>query len=119
MTPAPLTVTASNATRPYGTANPAFSGTITGAVGSDSFSESFTTTATATSNVGSYPIVPAATGAQLANYTVTIVNGTLTVTGAPTTTTLTAPGSTNYGASVTLTATVASTAGSQAERLRS
>ena len=111
VTPAPLTVTASNATRVFGTANPAFSGTITGAVGSDSFSESFITTATATSNVGSYPIVPSATGAQLANYTVTIVNGTLTVTGVPTTTTLTAPGSSNYGSSVTLTATVASTAG--------
>ena len=111
VTPAPLTVTANNATRMFGTANPAFSGTITGAVGSDSFSESFTTTATATSNVGSYPIVPAVTGAQLANYTVSIVNGTLTVTGVATTTTLTAPGSANYGASITLTATVASTAG--------
>ncbi len=111
VTPAPLTVTASNATRTFGTANPAFSGTIAGAVGSDSFSESFTTTATATSNVGSYPIVPAVTGAQLANYTVNIVNGTLTVTGLATTTALTAPGSTNYGASVTLTATVASTNG--------
>ena len=111
VTPAPLTVTASNATRIFGTANPALSGTITGTVGSDSFSESFTTTATATSNVGSYPIVPSVTGAQLANYTVTIVNGTLSVTGVATTTMLAAPGSANYGASVTLTATVASTAG--------
>jgi hypothetical protein len=111
VTPAPLTVAASNATRMFGAANPAFSGTITGAVGSDSFSESFTTTATASSNVGSYPIVPAVTGAQLANYTVSIVNGTLTVTGVATTTTLTAPSSSNYGASVTLTATVASPSG--------
>jgi Bacterial Ig-like domain (group 3)/MBG domain (YGX type) len=109
VTPAPLTVAASNATRTFGTANPAFSGTITGAVGSDSFSESFTTTATATSNVGSYPIVPTVTGSQLANYTVTIVNGTLTVAGVATTTTLTAPGSSNYGATVTLTAAVTST----------
>ena len=77
VTPAPLTVTANNATRVFGAANPAFSGTVTGAVGGDSFSESFTTTATTTSNVGSYPIVPAVTGANLANYTVTIVNGTL------------------------------------------
>jgi hypothetical protein len=111
VTPAPLTVKASNANRTFGTANPAFSGTITGAVGSDSFSESFSTTATASSNVGSYPIVPAVTGAQLANYTVSIVNGTLTVTGAATTTTLTAPSSSNAGASVTLTATVTSAAG--------
>ena len=111
VTPAQLTVTANNVTRAFGAANPAFSGTVSGAVGSDSFGESFTTTATATSNVGSYPIVPAVTGAQLANYTVSIVNGTLTVTGAATTTTLTAPSSSNAGASVTLTATVTSAAG--------
>ncbi len=47
----------------------------------------------------------------MANYTVTIVNGALTVSGAATTTTLSAPGTAAYGASVTLTATVASTAG--------
>ena len=110
VTPAPLTVTANNATRAYGAANPAFSGTVTGAVGSDSFTETFTTTATTTSNVGSYPIVPAVTGPQ-SNYTVTIVNGALTVTGAATTTTLSAPGTAAYGANVTLTATVTSTAG--------
>jgi len=111
VTPAPLTVAANNASRAFGAANPVFSGTVTGAVGSDSFSETFTTTATATSNVGSYPIVPAVTGPQLANYTVTLVNGSLTVSGAATTTTLSAPGSAAYGASVVLTATVASTAG--------
>lgn len=111
VTPALLTVAANNASRVFGAANPPFTGTVTGAVGSDSFSETFTTTATATSNVGSYPIVPAVTGPQLANYTVTIVNGALTVSGAATTTTLSAPGTAAYGASVTLTATVASTAG--------
>jgi hypothetical protein len=108
VTPAPLTVSANSASRAYGAANPTFSGTVTGAVGSDSFSESFTTTATANSNVGAYPIVPAANGPQLANYSVTVVNGTLTVTVASTTTTLSAPGSTAYGSSTTLTATVAS-----------
>jgi hypothetical protein len=111
VTPAPLTVKANSATRIFGTANPAFTGTVTGAVGSDSFSESFTTSATTTSNVGSYPIVPAVTGAQLANYAVTIVNGALSVTGVATTTTLTAPGNSNAGASVTLTATVTSASG--------
>ena len=110
VTPAPLTVSANNASRAYGAANPVFSGTVTGAVGSDSFTESFTTTATTSSNVGSYPIVPAVTGPQ-ANYTVTIVNGALTVTGAATTTTVSAPGTAGYGNSVTLTATVASTGG--------
>jgi hypothetical protein len=109
--PAQLTVAASSATRPYGAANPAFSGTITGAVGSDSFTESFTTTATAGSNAGSYPIVPAAAGPALGNYTVTIVNGTLTVSPLATSTTLFAVGSASYGASITLTATVSSTSG--------
>jgi Bacterial Ig-like domain (group 3)/MBG domain (YGX type) len=111
VTPAPLTAAANNASRTYGAANPAFSGAVTGAVGSDSFSESFTTTATAISNVGSYPIVPAVTGANLASYTVTAVNGTLTVSSASTTTTLSAPASATFGSSVTLTATVASPGG--------
>jgi Bacterial Ig-like domain (group 3)/MBG domain (YGX type) len=111
VTPAPLTVAANNATRSFDAANPAFSGTVSGAVGSDSFTESFTTTATTASNVGSYSIVPSVTGAQLANYTVTAVPGELTVTGAATTTKLSAPANAAYGASVTLTATVVSTAG--------
>ncbi len=109
VTPAPLTVSANNASRSYGVANPAFSGTVTGAVGNDSFTESFSTTAIPTSNPGSYPIVPAASGASLANYTVTFVNGTLAVTAASTNTSLNAPASAAYGASVTLTATVTAT----------
>jgi Bacterial Ig-like domain (group 3)/MBG domain (YGX type)/PQQ enzyme repeat len=110
-TPTPLTVTANNASRAYGAANPTFSGTVSGAQNGDTFTESFATTATTTSAVGSYPIVPSVTGTDLGNYTVTAVNGALTVTAAATTTTLTAPGSAAYGATVTLTATVASTAG--------
>jgi len=106
-----LTVTANNATRVYGAANPTFSGTVTGAQNGDAFTESFATTAATTSAVGSYPIVPSVTGSNLGNYTVNIVNGTLTVTAAATTTTLTAPVSAAYGAGETLTATVASTAG--------
>ena len=106
-----LTVKANDATRTYGAANPTFTGTVTGAQNGDTFTESFATTATTTSAVGSYPIVPSVTGTNLGNYTVTIVNGALTVTGAATTTTLTAPASAAYGAGVTLTATVASTAG--------
>ena len=105
----PLSVKANNATRAYGAANPTFTGTVTGAQNGDTFTESFATTATTTSAVGSYPIVPSVTGTNLGNYTVTIVNGALTVTGAATTTTLTAPASAAYGAAVTLTATVAST----------
>ena len=104
-----LTVTANNATKVYGTANPSFTGTVTGAVNGDTFTESFSTTATTTSNVGTYPIVPSVTGANISDYTVVVDDGTLTVTQAGTTTTLTASGNTvNPGSSVTLTATVAS-----------
>jgi hypothetical protein len=104
-----LTVTASNATKVYGTANPTFTGTITGQQNGDTFTESFATTATTTSNVGTYPIVPSATGANLSDYTVVIDDGTLTVTQAGSTTALTASGNTiNPGATLTLTATVAS-----------
>ena len=104
-------MTANNATRVYGPANPAFSGTVTGAVGSDSFTETFTTTATTSSNVGSYPDRARGHRSTIANYTITIVNGALTVTAAATTTTLSAPGTAAFGTNVTLTATVASTAG--------
>ena len=67
-----LTVTANNATRVYGAANPTFSGTVTGAQNGDTFTESFTTTATTTSAVGSYAIVPSVAGTNLGNYTVTL-----------------------------------------------
>lgn len=46
-----LQVTANNATRLYGAANPMFTGTVLGAKSSDMFSEGFTTTATPTSPV--------------------------------------------------------------------
>jgi hypothetical protein len=106
-----LTVTANNGTRVYGAANPAFSGTINGAQNSDTFTETFSTTATAASSVGSYPIVPTASGSNLANYSVVIVDGALAVTAAPTSIALSAPASAASGASVTLTATVSSSAG--------
>ena len=76
---AALTVTASNASRAYGAANPGFTGTVTGAMGSDSFTVGGTTTAVLGSAVGPYPITPTVTGANLGNYSVTYVNGTLTV----------------------------------------
>jgi hypothetical protein len=105
---AALTVTAANATRVFGAANPAFSGTVTGAVHGDTFTESYTTTATPASNAGSYAIVPSVTGVNLADYTVTSINGTLTVTQAATATTLSASAtSITPGQSLTLTARVA------------
>ena len=107
--PATLVLTANNATRVYGTANPAFTGTVTGAVNGDTYTESFSTTATAASPVGTYAIVPGVTGANLSDYAQSVTDGTLTVTQAATTTALSVSGaSITPGQSVTLAATVAS-----------
>jgi uncharacterized repeat protein (TIGR01451 family) len=85
VTAAPLKVTAANASRGFGASNPAFTGTITGLKNGDSITATYASAADATSAVGTYPIVPTlvdATG-KLVNYTVTSVNGTLTVAGVP------------------------------------
>jgi subtilisin family serine protease len=109
VTPVTLTVTANNASRAFGAANPAFSGTITGALNGDTFTETFSTTATPGSPVGGYAIVPGATGADLGNYTVSPVNGTLMVVKAGSAATLVSSNaSVNAGSPVTFTATVAS-----------
>jgi hypothetical protein len=104
-----LTVTANNAARVYGTANPTFTGTVVGAVNGDAFTETFLTTATTSSNVGTYAIVPSVTGPNLADYAVTVKNGMLTLTQAASTTALTSSTSNaNLNASVMFTATVIS-----------
>jgi sugar lactone lactonase YvrE len=109
VTGAVLAVSANSASRAYGTPNPTFTGSVTGAVNGDTFTETFSTTATSTSPAGTYPIIPAASGSDLAYYTVNVTNGTLTVSTAGTTTSLTASSaSINPGQGVTLTATVAS-----------
>ena len=105
-----LQVTANNATRLYGAANPVFTGAVLGAKSGDMFSESFATTATPTSPVGSYVIVPTASGANVGDYVVTTADGALTVTQAPTTTVITASSpSVNANQANTLTVTVLST----------
>jgi hypothetical protein len=85
VSPAPLVVTAANASRLYGDPNPAFTGSISGVKNGDTFSLSFSSVADATSAVGTYPIVPAIgdPNNKLPNYSVTINNGTLTVNPAP------------------------------------
>lgn len=110
VTPATLTATANSATRVYGATNPAFSGTLQGAVNSDSLTETFTTTATMASAPGAYPIVPGAAGANVANYTVSATNGTLTITKATPSVVLgtSATSGFNGATNITLTATVTS-----------
>jgi hypothetical protein len=81
-TPAPhptLTVTAANATRGYGSPNPTFTASASRALTGDTFTLTASTVATPSSPAGTYAIVPAATGANLANYNVVYVNGTLMV----------------------------------------
>ena len=80
--PAQLTITAADATRSYGTANPVFSKTVVGLVGTDSVNATVSTTATATSAPGTYSITPALSGVAPANYICTIQPGTLTITQA-------------------------------------
>ena len=85
---AALTITANNATRIYGAANPPFTGSVSGQQNGDPFSESFSTSATISSPVNTYAIVPSVTGTNLADYTQVVTNGTLSVTQAGTTTEL-------------------------------
>lgn len=82
---ATLTISANNATRVYGDANPAFSvASITGWRNGDTLASApglmLASAATATSNVGSYAITP--TG-EATNYRFAVGTGVLTVTKAP------------------------------------
>ncbi len=93
ITPASLTVTASSASRAYQADNPditaAYDGFVNGEdVGALTTAPTCSTTAVASSPVGTYPT--SCTGAQVPNYTVTEQGGTLTVTKAATTLTQTA-----------------------------
>jgi len=83
--PAPLTVTADNASRLYGAPNPPFTGSIVGIKNGDNITATYATTATQSSPVGTYPIVPTLVDpdSKLGNYTVTSNNGTLTINPAP------------------------------------
>jgi hypothetical protein len=82
ISPASLTVSAANASRAYGSANPAFTGTLTGVKNGDNITATFASATSATTNVGNYPIIPTLVDptAKLGNYTVTSTNGTLTIT---------------------------------------
>ncbi|WP_286134462.1 MBG domain-containing protein, partial [Erythrobacter donghaensis] len=84
ITKALLTVSADNATREYGLANPAFTGSVTGFRNGDTASVIsglvFGSVATIASNAGSYAIT--GSGASATNYDFTYAPGTLTITKA-------------------------------------
>ena len=82
---APLTIAANDTNKIYGATLPAFTASYSGFVNGDTTNSLTTqatlgTSATASSNAGSYPIT--ASGATSSNYTITHVNGTLTITPA-------------------------------------
>jgi gliding motility-associated-like protein len=100
ITKAPLTVTANNAIREFGVANPAFTVAYNGFVNGDNVNNlttrpTVTTAANASSPVGTYPIVAA--GGVSANYTFSYTDGTLTV-GKPVLTITAKPATRAYGA---------------------
>ena len=93
VTKAILTVTADNQTRLYGDPNPPLTYTITGFVNQDTIAvvsgaADCTTTATITSDVGTYPITCTLGTLTATNYDFVFVPGTLTVTPAPLTVTV-------------------------------
>lgn len=99
-----LTVTASDATRVFGAANPTFDYTVTGFQNGDDASvvsgaPELTTTATTSSDVGSYPISAGVGTLSAANYRFVFVDGTLTVDPKPVSIAVT--GAQNYGDAAT------------------
>ena len=107
VTPATLTITAADASKAYGALLPTLTASYTGFVNNDSAASlttqpTLSTTATAASPVGPYAIT--ASGAVDSNYTISYVDGTLSVT--PATLTITAADASKaYGALLpTLTA---------------
>jgi hypothetical protein len=101
---APLTVTPSPSSKVYGTANPAFTGSITGLVTGDTITATYTSAATTSTGIGVYSLAPDAItatlsdpGSRLGNYTVTQNLGTLTITQATTILTWPTPAAITYG----------------------
>ena len=85
ITQAPLTITAENKTKVYGTANPSLTASYDGLVGDDTSEVvsglSIETVANTTTPAGTVAITPS--GATAANYSITFNNGTLAITQAP------------------------------------
>jgi len=106
--PALLTVTAASTNRVYGQTNPIFTGTIVGVTNSDNITATYSSSATSASAAGTYSITPSLVDPanRQTNYTVNLVNGTLTVFGNATTTALTSTTPVIYGCPLSLIASV-------------
>jgi len=107
---ATLTVTAANASKTYGSANPGLTYSISGFVAGDTGSvvagaPILSTAAMASSPVGTYSITAAAGTLAAANYTFAFASGTLTVTKVPLTVSAPSPSRPYGAANPTLTPT--------------
>ncbi|MGA2889000.1 MAG: choice-of-anchor D domain-containing protein [Terracidiphilus sp.] len=114
VTPLAITAAANGVNLSYGQNIPTLTGTLSGVLAQDAekVAAVYTTAANSGSAPGSYPISVALSGASAGDYTVTLGagSGTVTIAKAATQITLAPSASTvAYGATVTLTATVAST----------
>lgn len=111
VTRARLSVTADPKTKTYGQPNPAFTVSYAGFLNGDGDASlggalSFATAATSTSPVGSYDVTPS--GVTSNNYSITFTAGSLTIGPAASATTVASSlNPSEFGQSVTLTATVA------------
>ena len=97
---APLTVTADNATRPYGSANPTFTLSYTGFVNGETeaalaVKPTATCSATSTSPAGTYDITAA--GGKSDNYSFSYKKGTLTITSSSVQISISPIGEKKYG----------------------
>ena len=108
--PATLTVTPNPASKIYGTANPVFSGSITGMIPGDGITATYASAATTSTTVGVYSSGPDAIAAMLSdpgnklgNYTVNQSLGTLTITQATTVLTWATPAPITYGTPLSAT----------------
>ena len=113
VTPLAVNISANPVSILYGQAIPALSGTLTGVLAQDAgkVAAVFTSSATALSPVGSYPIAATLTGSAAGNYTVAVTPAAnLSIAQAPTLTSLTASTSApGLGLPVTLTVQATST----------
>lgn len=113
--PAPLTITADNQNRLYDTANPVLTATYSGLVNGDQSAVvagvKLATTAVLGSDVGTYPVT--VSGGSDSDYTITRVNGTMTVATMPTRLTITSsPTRAESAGLVTVSANLAEALGS-------
>jgi endoglucanase len=114
--PAPLVAVGDNASRVYGTANPTFTGVLTGVLLSDGITATYVSQANATTATGSYSTGPNAITpvladpkSRLGNYNATVTPGTLTITPISNSISFTPIAAQTYGAApLTLSATATS-----------